>query len=123
MFGESLVNRSIKEWIPDNPGEEGEEQSGEHLVERCRLLAAARKLVEEEEMREWETRHARDKKKRKGGVGMEKEKEKEEVEKLASFLGAVYEFFNPVPVIPGVCLCSCFIPLYCYNTLATSAPS
>ena len=77
-----------------------EEQSGEHLVEGCRLLAEASGLVEKEEMREWRTRHARDKKKRKGDVGMEKEKEKEEGEKLASFFGAVYEFFSPVPVIP-----------------------
>ena len=36
---------------------------------------------------------------KKGDVGMEKEKKKEEVEKLASFFGAVYEVFNPVPVI------------------------
>ena len=112
-----------------------QEQSGEHLVEGCRLLAEARGLVEKEEMHEWGTRHERDKKKKKGDVGMEKEKEKEEGEKLPSFFGVVYEFFNPVPVdvpvnafVPVVrpascfcsCFCSCFTPKYCYNTLATS---
>ena len=34
----------------------------------------------------------------KGDVGAEKEREKEEGKKLASFFGAVYEFFNPVPI-------------------------
>ena len=29
---------------------------------------------------------------------MEKEREKEEGEKLASFFGAIYKLFNPVPV-------------------------
>ena len=79
-------------------------------MEGCRLFAEARELVEKEEMREWETRHARDKKGKKGDVGMEKEMEKEEGEKLASFFGAVYEFFNPVPVIPDV-LVNAFVPV------------
>ena len=39
-------------------------------------------------------------KKKKGDVGMEKEKEKGEGEKLASFFGAIYEFFQS-------CSCSC----------------
>ena len=49
-------------------------------------------------MREWGARHAQNRKKKKEDVGMEKEREKEEGEKLASFFGAIYEFFNPVPV-------------------------
>ena len=32
-----------------------QEQTGEHLVEGCGLLAEAWELVEKEEMREWET--------------------------------------------------------------------
>ena len=72
----------------------------EHLVERCRLLEVARGLVEEEEMREWETRHAGDKKKKKGDVGIEKEKEKEEGKKLASYFSTLHNFF--VPVVPEV---------------------
>ena len=64
----------------------------------------ARGSVEREEMREWKTRHARDKKKKKGDVGIEKEKEKEEGEKSADFFSTIYDFFNPVPVavVPGV---------------------
>ena len=56
------------------------------------LLAPARRSVEKEEMREWGTRHTRDKKKKKEDVGMEKEREKEEGEKLTGFFGAIYEF-------------------------------
>ena len=78
-----------------------QEQSGKHLV-GCRLLVEARGLVEKEEMREWETRHARDRKKKKGDVGIEKEKEKEEGERLTSFFSTIYDFFNPVPVVPAV---------------------
>ena len=36
-------------------------QSGKHIVEECNLLTEARGLVEKEEMREWGTRHSRDK--------------------------------------------------------------
>ena len=46
--------------------------------------------------------NARDRKKRTWDVGIEKEKEPEEGEKLASFFGVIYEFFNPVPDIPLV---------------------
>ena len=89
----------------DTPGchchrEEEEEQSGRHTVEECRELTEARKEVGKE-MAEWWTRHSRDKKKEKGDVGTV-EREKEEGEKLESFFGAIYEFFNPVPVIPVV---------------------
>ena len=42
--------------------------------------------------------NTRDRKRGGGDVGMEKEREKEDGEKLASFFGAIYEFFNPVPV-------------------------
>ena len=52
-----------------------QEQTGRHIVEECRLLTEARGLVEREEMRVWESRHSRDKKKKKGDVGTEKEKE------------------------------------------------
>ena len=62
-----------------------QEQTGRHLVEGCKLLAEARGLVEREEIREWETRHSRNKKKKKGDVGVEKEKEEEEGERLANF--------------------------------------
>ena len=58
----------------------------------------ARRAVEKEEMGEWGTRRARDRKKKKEDVGMEKGREKEEGEELASFFGAIHEFFNPVPV-------------------------
>ena len=54
-------------------------------MEECSLLTETRGLVEKEEMREWGTRHSRDKKKNKGDVGTEKEKEKEEGERLANF--------------------------------------
>ena len=64
-------------------------------MEECGLLTEARGLVEKEEMREWGTRHSRDKKKKKGDVGTEKEKEKEEGERLANFFSAIYEFFVP----------------------------
>src|SRR5258706_6469914 len=69
-----------------------QEQTGRHLVEECRLLTEARGLVEKEEMREWETRHSRDKKKKKGDVGKEKAKEEEEGERLANFFYAIHEF-------------------------------
>ena len=77
--------------------EKVEEQSGRHTVEGCRLLVEVRGIVEKEAMREWETRHARVRKKKKEDVGTEKEKEKEEGEQLVSFFGAIYEFFNPDP--------------------------
>ena len=77
------------------------EQSGEHLVERCRLLAEKRKLVEKGELREWRTRHSRNQlsnKKEKGPVEPEKE---EEEDKLESFFCHLYEFHNPVLVAPA----------------------
>ena len=53
-------------------------------------------------MREWGTRHAREKKKKKEDVGIEKEKEKEEGERLGSFFSAVHNFFVPVtPAVPA----------------------
>ena len=61
-------------------------------MEESRLLTKARGLVEKEEMREWETRHSRDKKKKKGDVGTEKEKEKEEGERLDNFFSVIHEF-------------------------------
>ena len=69
-------------------------------MEECRLLAEARGLVEKEIMREWETRHARDKKKKQGDVTRGREREKGE--KLAGFFNTIYDFFNPVPVVPTV---------------------
>ena len=89
----------------DTPGchchrdQEQPEQSGEHLVEECSLLAKARELVEKSEMREWRTRHSRNQlkdKKEKGPVEPEKEKEKE-MEKLELFFCHLYEFHNPTP--------------------------
>ena len=59
-----------------------QEQTGRHLVEGSKLLAEARGLVEREDMREWKTRHSRDKKKKKGDVGTEKVKEEEDREKI-----------------------------------------
>ena len=52
---------------------------------------------------ECETRHARDKMRKKGDVGIEKEGEKEEGEKSASLFIARYtNFFAPVvPVVPA----------------------
>ena len=52
-------------------------------------------------MREWGTRYVRDKKKKKGDVGMEKEKERGGGE-VSEFFSTLYEFFNPVPVVPAV---------------------
>ena len=72
-----------------------QEHSGEHLVEGCGLLAEAQESVEKEEIREWGTRHTRDKKKKKGDVGIEKEEGKEEGERLEGFFGAIYNFLVP----------------------------
>ena len=79
-------------------------QTGRHLVEECTLLTEARRLVEKEEMREWETRHSRDKKKKKGDVpvGTEKEKEEEEGERLANFFYTLHEFFAPTDIPANV---------------------
>ena len=66
---------------------------------QCRLLADKRKTVEREELREWRTRHSRNKnenKKEKGPV----EPGKEEEDKLESFFCHLYEFHNPV--VPNV---------------------
>ena len=88
---------------PSGPREENEqpEQSGEHLVESCSLLAEIRKSVEREEMHEWKTRHTRNQliKKKKGPVEPEKEKE-EEKDRLELFFCQLYEFHNPVQNAP-----------------------
>ena len=49
-----------------------------------------------------ETRHLRDKKKKKGEVGTEKEKEKEEGERLANFFYTLHEFLAPTNVPANV---------------------
>ena len=67
-------------------------------MEECTLLTEARRLVEKEEMHEWETRHSRDKKKKKGDVGTEKEKEEEEGERLANFFYTLHDFLAPINV-------------------------
>ena len=70
------------------------EQSGKHLVERCRLLAEKRKPMEKGELREWWTRHSRSqlpREKEKGPVEPGKEEAREE-DKLESFFGHLYEF-------------------------------
>ena len=67
-------------------------------MERCRLLAEKRKLVEKGELHEWRTRHSRSQlpnKKEKGPVEPGKE---EEEDKLESFFSHLYEFHNPVQV-------------------------
>ena len=72
-------------------------------MEECDLLTEARGLVEKEEMREWKSRHARNKivKREKGPVGPgEEEKEKEEEDKLETFFCKIHEFHIPVPVAP-----------------------
>ena len=77
-----------------------QEQSGEHLAERCSLLAETRETVERNEMREWRTRHSRNQlfdKKKKGPVEPEKEVE---VDKLERFFCQLYEFHNPAPNTP-----------------------
>ena len=83
---------------PDCRCQDHQEQTGRHLAEECRLLTEARGLVEKEEIREWATRHTRDKKKKKGDVGKEKEEEKEEGERLANFFYAIYDFLVPIAV-------------------------
>ena len=70
-------------------------------MEKCRLLEQKRKGVEKGEMREWRTRHSRNKitnKKEKGPVEPGKE---EEEDKLESFFSHLYEFHNPVQVAPA----------------------
>ena len=76
--------------------EHPQEQSGEHLVEGCQLLAEARRPVERDELRVWGSRHAH--KKGKGPVEPEKEKDKEE-DSLELFFSNIYEFLNPVPAV------------------------
>ena len=80
--------------------EQSPEQSGEHLVEGCRLLTEARELAGREEMREWRSRHSHNqlRKKKKGPVAHEKEKEEED--NLERFFCHLYEFQNPVPKAP-----------------------
>ena len=82
-----------------------QEQSGEHLVERCSLITRARNQVGEKELLEWKSRHARNRvqipeKKKKGPVEPEKENEKE-TDKLELFFRHLYEFHNPVPDTPA----------------------
>ena len=77
------------------------DQLGEHLVEGCRLLAEARELVEESEMREWRTRHSRAQPKEKKEEGpVEPGKKEEEEDKLETFFCQLYEFHNPPVPVP-----------------------
>ena len=67
----------------ERPTQHQEEQSGEHLAERCRLLSRARTQVERKELLEWRSRHARNKieeKKKKGPVEPGKEEEEDKLE-------------------------------------------
>ena len=87
------------------------EQSGEHLVERCSILAEARELVERSEMREWRTRHSRNQpkdKEKKGPAGPEKEKEED---KLERFFCHLHEFHYPVPNTP-IFISSTDVPVF-----------
>ena len=73
-------------------------QTGEHLVEGCRLLMEARRDVDREELGTWKSRHVhRKEKERKGTVEPEKVKEED---KLETFFCKIHEFHNPVPVAP-----------------------
>ena len=45
------------------------------------------------------------------GRGAEALREKEEGEKLESFFGTIFDFLNPVPVIPPVVLPASFVPV------------
>ena len=68
-------------------------------MERCNLLAEARRLVEREEMRTWKARHVhKTVKKKKGPVGPKKEEEEED--KLERFFFNLHEFHNPVESAP-----------------------
>ena len=74
-------------------------QTGEHLVEKCNLLANARKIVKNEEMLTWRIRHVhKAKQKKKGPV----EPEEEEEDKLERFFCQLHEFHNPVQNAPGL---------------------
>ena len=86
----------------EHPTQE-QEQSGEHLVERCSLLTRARTQVGKKELLEWKSRHARNKvkKKEKGPVGPAELKTEKEEDKLETFFCKVYEFHNPIPVAPA----------------------
>ena len=70
-------------------------------MERCRLLAEKRKLVEKGEMREWRTRHSRNQLSNKIEKGPVEPGKEEEEDKLESFFCHLYEFHNPVPVAPA----------------------
>ena len=96
------------------------DQSGEHLVEECRLLAEGRRLVEQEDLCAWKSRHVhkREKKKEKGPVGPEKE---EEEEKLETFFCKIYDFHNPVPVAP-VYVPEEILPRYAISFVPASVP-
>ena len=83
-------------------GQHTTEQSGEHLVERCSLLARERSQVERKELSEWKSRHTRNKieKKEKGPVGSAKTETEKEEDKLETFFCKIHEFHNPAPVAP-----------------------
>ena len=99
-----------------------QQQTGQHLVEECSLLADARKPVEREEMCAWKTRHIHKKpaKKKKGPV----EPEKEEEEKLERFFCHIYEFHNPVSNAAPVFVPAALPPQYAISFVpAVNAPS
>ena len=96
------------------------EQSGEHLVERCELLAEGRKLVEQDELCTWRSRYVHKKeKKKKGPVGPEKEEE--EADRLEIFFCKIHDFHNPVPVAPGFVPAE-LPPRYAINFVPTLFP-
>ena len=99
-----------------------QQQTGQHLVEECSLLADARKPVEREERRAWKTRHTHKKteKEKKGPV----EPEKEEEEKLERFFCHIYEFHNPVSSAAPVFAPAALPPRYAISFVpAINAPS
>ena len=73
-----------------------QQQTGEHLVEGCSLLADARKPVEREEMCTWKTRHIHKNEKKKQGPVEPEEKVEDELER---FFCHIYDFHNPVPSV------------------------
>ena len=71
-----------------------QEQSGEHLVDRCKLLEEERGRVEKEKRVHVEGKTCAQKK---GPVGPERG---EEEDKLERFFSSIYEFHNPVKSTP-----------------------
>ena len=96
------------------------EQSREHLVEKCRLLADKREMVERKELREWKTSHSRSQnKKEKGPV----EPGKEEEDKLEIFFSHLYEFHNPVQIAPVPVFIPAELPArYAINFVPAAVP-